>query len=141
MAIGIETRTSFDETDMTDFQPQTTEKDQQPQSPRAAAENEEEFMYRVFSDCNSLCVSPDFTEENEDANEFSSVNQRENMSVSPSEVYKCGSGWSSAFYGSELFDPDVQHYVSILGRQKDKCPKSIEPKRLVRYCKCHNWYS
>ncbi|XP_040217756.1 kinase non-catalytic C-lobe domain-containing protein 1 [Rana temporaria] len=130
VATGTETRTSFDETDMTDFQPQTTEKDQQPQSPRAAAENEEEFMYRVFSDCNSLCVSPDFSEENEDANEFSSVNQRENMSVSPSEVYKCGSGWSSAFYGSELFDPDVQHYVSILGRQKDKCPKSIEPKRL-----------
>ncbi|CAI9548415.1 unnamed protein product, partial [Staurois parvus] len=27
-------------------------------------------------------------------------------------------------------DPDVQHYVSILGRQKDKSPKSIEPKRL-----------
>ncbi|CAI9548414.1 unnamed protein product, partial [Staurois parvus] len=74
VAAGTETHTSFDETDMTDFQPQTTEKDQQPQSLRAAAENEEEFMYRVFSDCNSLCVSPDFTE-NEDANESSSVNQ------------------------------------------------------------------
>nr|DBA15097.1 TPA: hypothetical protein GDO54_004354 [Pyxicephalus adspersus] len=130
VASGTESHTSFDETEMTDFQPQTTEKDQQPQSPQAPAENEEEFMYGVFSDCNSLCTSPDFTEDNEDANELSLVNQRENMSVSPSEVYKCGSGWSSAFFGSELFDPDVQHYVSILGRQKEKCSKSIEAKRL-----------
>ncbi|XP_018414396.1 PREDICTED: protein very KIND [Nanorana parkeri] len=130
VAAGTEIHTSFDEIDMTDFQPQTTEKDHQPQTPRAPAENEEEFMYRVLSDCNSLCASPDFTEENEDASESSSLNQRENMSVCPSEVYKCGSGWSSAFYGSELFDPDVQHYVSVLGRQKDKCSKSIEAKRL-----------
>ncbi|XP_063819364.1 kinase non-catalytic C-lobe domain-containing protein 1 [Pseudophryne corroboree] len=116
-----------DEIDVTDFPPLITEKDQQPQSPRLPTEPEEDF---VFPECNSLCASPDSIEENEETSVESLMNQRENMSVCPSEVYKCGSGWSSAFYGAELFDPDVQHYVSILGRQKDKCSKSIEAKRL-----------
>ncbi|XP_075072282.1 kinase non-catalytic C-lobe domain-containing protein 1 [Mixophyes fleayi] len=127
---GTESHTSFDEMDVADFPPQITEKDQQPQSPKLPTVSEEDFVYRAFSDCNSLCVSPDFIEDNEETNVESLVNQRENMSVCPSEVYKCGSGWSSAFYGAELFDPDVQHYVSILGRQKDKCSKSIDAKRL-----------
>ncbi|XP_068114702.1 kinase non-catalytic C-lobe domain-containing protein 1 [Hyperolius riggenbachi] len=127
VAAVLESRTSFDETDMTDISPQK-EKDERRQNICVAQENEEDFVYRVFSDYNSLCVSPDFTEE--DAGDLSLVSQRENMSICPSEVYKCGSGWTSAFYGAELFDPDVQHYVSILGRQKEKCSKSIEAKRL-----------
>ncbi|XP_069836233.1 kinase non-catalytic C-lobe domain-containing protein 1 isoform X2 [Dendropsophus ebraccatus] len=124
VAAGRESHTSFNETDMTDSPAQTVDKDQQPHTPRAAPGGEENFTYRSFPDCNSLCVSPDFSEENEE------VKQRESMSVCPSEVYKCSSGWSSAFYGAEMFDPDVQHYVTILGRQKDKCSKSMEAKRL-----------
>ncbi|KAM3912865.1 kinase non-catalytic C-lobe domain-containing protein 1 [Leptodactylus fuscus] len=124
VALGTESHTSFDETDMTDSPPQSTDKDQQPPAPRAPTGSEESFSYAAFPDCNSLCVSPDFSEENEE------VKQRESMSISPSELYKCSSGWSSAFYGAEMFDPDVQHYVTILGRQKDKCSKSMEAKRL-----------
>ncbi|XP_056385479.1 kinase non-catalytic C-lobe domain-containing protein 1 isoform X2 [Hyla sarda] len=124
VAAGRESHTSFDATDMTDSPEQTTDKEQQPHTPRAAPGSDENFTYRAFPDCDSLCVSPDFSEENEE------VKQRESMSVCPSQVYKCSSGWSSAFYGAEMFDPDVQHYVTILGRQKDKCSKNIEAKRL-----------
>ncbi|KAG9470186.1 hypothetical protein GDO78_018681 [Eleutherodactylus coqui] len=124
MASGVESRSSFDETDMTDSLAQTTDKDRQPQALRVPSGSEENCAYRAFQDCNSLCVSPDFSEENEE------VKQRESMSISPSEVYKCSPGWSSAFCGAEMFDPDVQHYVTILGRQKEKCSKSMEAKRL-----------
>ncbi|XP_075699347.1 kinase non-catalytic C-lobe domain-containing protein 1 isoform X2 [Rhinoderma darwinii] len=124
VAAGRESHTSFDETDMTDLPPQTIDKDHRPHAPRVPTGSEENFAYRGFPDCNRLCVSPDFTEENEE------VKQRESMSVCPSEVYKCSSGWSSAFCGADMFDPDVQHYVTILGGQKEKCLKSMESKRL-----------
>lgn len=123
-AAGSERQASFDETDLIDSPPQTKDKDQRPRAPRSAAGRDENFTYGDFTDCNSLCVSPDFTDDGED------VKQRESMSVSPSEVYKCSSGWSSAFYGAEMFDPDVQHYVTILGRQKEKGAKSMDAKRL-----------
>ncbi|KAM9325062.1 kinase non-catalytic C-lobe domain-containing protein 1 [Gastrophryne carolinensis] len=106
------------------------EKDQMARTCEAPAENEEELACRTFSNCHSLCVSPDLSEENEEGLEDPLANQSGNASVSAAEVYRCGSGWSSAFYGAELFDPDVQHYVSILGRPKEKCSKSIEEKRL-----------
>ncbi|KAG8587225.1 hypothetical protein GDO81_005604, partial [Engystomops pustulosus] len=121
---GRESRTTFDEADMTDSPTRTTDEDQQPPAPGAGTGSEENSPYRAFPDCNNLCVSPDFSEENDE------VKQRESMSICPSEVYKCSPGWSSAFYGAEMFDPDVQHYVTILGGQKDKCAKSIEAKRL-----------
>ncbi|KAM4030742.1 kinase non-catalytic C-lobe domain-containing protein 1 [Anomaloglossus baeobatrachus] len=113
------------ETDMADSPARTAAgKDQQPRAPRVPAGSEENLAYRAFPDCNRLCISPDFSEDNEE------VKQRESMSVCPAEVYRCSSGWPSAFCGAEMFDPDVQHYVTILGRQKDKCSKSMEAKRL-----------
>ncbi|XP_044153954.1 LOW QUALITY PROTEIN: kinase non-catalytic C-lobe domain-containing protein 1 [Bufo gargarizans] len=124
VAAGRGSRPSYDETDMTDSPSHMMDKHQQPRAPRTQAGSEENCEYRAFPDCNSLCVSPDYSEENEE------VKQRESMSICPSEVYKCSSGWSSAFYGAEMFDPDVQHYVTILGRQKEKSSKSMEAKRL-----------
>ncbi|CAJ0951606.1 unnamed protein product [Ranitomeya imitator] len=107
---GTESRTA-------DSPARTTDKDQ-------PVGSEENLAFRAFPDCNRLCVSPDLSEDNEE------VKQRESMSVCPSEVYRCSPGWSSAFCGAEMFDPDVQHYVTILGRQKEKCSKSMEAKRL-----------
>ncbi|XP_073526335.1 kinase non-catalytic C-lobe domain-containing protein 1-like, partial [Phyllobates terribilis] len=122
---GTESRTSFHQTDATDSPARSADKDHPlPCAPRGPAGSEENFAYRAFPDCNRLCVSPDLSEENEE------VKQRESMSVCLAEVYRCSSGWSSAFCGAEMFDPDVQHYVTILGRQKDKCSRSMEAKRL-----------
>ncbi|XP_073402620.1 kinase non-catalytic C-lobe domain-containing protein 1 isoform X2 [Dendrobates tinctorius] len=122
--MGTESRTSLHETSTADSPARTTNEDRQPPAPRVPAGSEENFAYRAIPGCNRLCISPDLSEENED------VKQRESMSICPSEVYRCSSGWSSAFCGADMFDPDVQHYVTILGRQKDKCSKSMEAKRL-----------
>ncbi|XP_053306582.1 kinase non-catalytic C-lobe domain-containing protein 1 [Spea bombifrons] len=122
---------SFEEGDMTDCLPETAETDEQSQTSDVAKQSEGDCAYRALSDCKHFRFSPDFTDENEDNLEV--VKPREGgftMSICPEELYKCSMGWSSAFYGAQLFDSEVQRYVNILGRQKDKCSESIEAKRL-----------
>ncbi|MEE6485755.1 hypothetical protein FKM82_014390 [Ascaphus truei] len=120
---------SFDELDLTEL----TEKDHRSQTPGVQTDNKEQYMYRTFLDRNSYCLSPEFTEENEENSEDSIVKHRDSsltMSICPTDVYKCSPGWCSAFYGAQLFDSEVQRYVNILGGEKEKCSKNIEAKRL-----------
>ncbi|KAM4636946.1 kinase non-catalytic C-lobe domain-containing protein 1 [Discoglossus pictus] len=96
-------------------------------------EFEENYLSRTFPDSSSYWINPDFIEENEENNEDSFAKHREHnlaMSISQAEIYQCSPGWISAFFGDQLFDSEVQHYVSILGRQKKKGPTDIEAKRL-----------
>ncbi|KAM8924781.1 kinase non-catalytic C-lobe domain-containing protein 1 [Pelodytes ibericus] len=123
-------RTSFDDGDMTDLTPETVEKDQQSLSCNVTRPCEEDGTYRALSHGNRYCLSPDFPEENEEMQEVKHQDSSLAMSISPTELYKCNPGWSSAFYGSQLFDSEVQKYVNILGGQKEEHSKSMEAKRL-----------
>ncbi|XP_041424590.1 kinase non-catalytic C-lobe domain-containing protein 1 isoform X2 [Xenopus laevis] len=123
---------SLDEPDMTDS-PESPDKNPQSQMSSAPSNIEEHYLLQAFSDTNSYCVGPDYQEESEENPEDSLVNHRENnmtMSISPAELYKCSSGWCSSFYGAQLFHPEVQQYVHMLGRQKEGFSKSIDAKRL-----------
>uniref|UniRef100_A0A8C5PM41 Kinase non-catalytic C-lobe domain containing 1 n=1 Tax=Leptobrachium leishanense TaxID=445787 RepID=A0A8C5PM41_9ANUR len=124
---------SFDEVDMTAFLHETSERDQRSQSSNGTKQFEEDGKHRKLSGCNRYCLSPDFTEDQDDNLEDSTVRYRDGsqiMSISPDELYKCSVGWGSAFFGDQLFDSEVHRYVEFLGRQKDTCSESIEAKRL-----------
>ncbi|XP_063290128.1 kinase non-catalytic C-lobe domain-containing protein 1 [Pelobates fuscus] len=133
VVVDTSRRASFDEVYMTDIVPETTKKDQQSQSPNVTRPFEENSRHRELSVCNHYCLSPDFTEEHEENLDDSIVRHRDSsqaMSISPDELYKCSTGWTSAFYGAKLFDSEVHQYVNFLGRQKDKYSETIEAKRL-----------
>ncbi|KAE8590411.1 hypothetical protein XENTR_v10018053 [Xenopus tropicalis] len=123
---------SLDEPDMADT-PESPDKNPQSHMSSAPSSIEENCLLTEFSDTSSYCVRPDYQEESEENPEDSLPNHRENnitMSISPAELYKCSSGWCSAFYGAQLFNPEVQQYVNTLGRLKDGFSKTIEAKRL-----------
>ncbi|KAG8435297.1 hypothetical protein GDO86_013304 [Hymenochirus boettgeri] len=130
---GSERDSSIGEADLTDILKGSVGKKHQLQTSRTTANIEDHYLFNTFTDGNNCCLSPNFPDENEENIEDSLLNHRDNnsaMSISPSELYKCSTGWSSAFYGSQLFNAEVQHYVNTLGRQNEGFSKSIYTKRL-----------
>ncbi|XP_053548888.1 kinase non-catalytic C-lobe domain-containing protein 1 [Bombina bombina] len=121
----------IDELDVNDTMPDTTGKIHQLEESSFCTEADDHSLYKSFSDCNSYCISPDLIDDNEENSEDLFIMHRDYnpaTSICPPDLYKCSPGWSSAFYGDELFDSDVQHYVSILG--KNKKAENIHVKRL-----------
>ncbi|XP_057258251.1 kinase non-catalytic C-lobe domain-containing protein 1 isoform X3 [Pezoporus wallicus] len=82
---------------------------------------------------NDSRIGPGFAEDNIEPEEKTMIKMAGNSYLaSPNlpDFHSCSPGWSSAFYGAECFDSEVQNYMKNLGKQKSSESQNIDAKKV-----------